>query len=117
MPESETFSEIVLTAARSLGAEIGSPWFYFQIGAILVLAGIAYGIAALVRARFALTPHVATWPAPLRLIARVLPVSLVIAVRVSASLLGLIVLPRLFYPLANRRLRSRAAVPQVDKPL
>ncbi len=93
MSDNETFSEIVLTAARSLGAEIGSPWFYFQIGAILVLGGIAYGTAALVRARFTLTPHVATWPAPLRLIARVLTESvgtLVFAVLAGALRLGMV---------------------------
>lgn len=59
-------------------------------------------------------PLFTAWPEH---IARVLTVSLVIVVLVSAYLLGLIVLPRLFYTLANRRLRSRAAVPQVDKPL
>ncbi|MGB3273612.1 MAG: mechanosensitive ion channel domain-containing protein [Xanthobacteraceae bacterium] len=93
MLETETFSEIVLTAARSLGAEISSPWFYYQIGAILALAGIAYGLATLIRSRLSLAPHTATWPAPLRLIARVLVESLgtlLFAVLAGAVRLGMV---------------------------
>jgi small-conductance mechanosensitive channel len=93
MPESKALSEILLTAARSLGAEIGSPWFYFQIGAILALAGVAYGAAALVRARFSVAPHVAAWPAPLRLFARILTESvgtLIFAILAGALRLGMV---------------------------
>ena len=33
------FMEFVQTTARSVGAEISSPWFYLQFGLILAAAG------------------------------------------------------------------------------
>ena len=36
--------EFLLSAARSVGAEITSPWFYLQLGLILAGAGIAYAV-------------------------------------------------------------------------
>ena len=35
MPELEEIYEFIQTALRSVGAEITSPWFYFQLGIIL----------------------------------------------------------------------------------
>lgn len=64
--------EALLTAARSVGAEVASPWFYFQFGIIIAAAGFAYGIGAVVRARLDFTSIVMGWPAPLRLFVRVL---------------------------------------------
>src|ERR1700737_5005372 len=45
--------EFLLSAARSVGAEITSPWFYLQLGLMLAGAGIGYaaGAAAAVHAR------------------------------------------------------------------
>jgi hypothetical protein len=34
--------EFLQSTARSVGAEIASPWFYLQFGLILTAAGIAY---------------------------------------------------------------------------
>src|SRR5258708_24790229 len=65
-------SEFLLTAARSVGAEVTSPWFYLQLGLILAVGGIAYATGAAVRARIELTSLAMGWPAPFRLFMRVL---------------------------------------------
>src|SRR5438445_2719685 len=65
-------SELLFSAARSVGAEITSPWFYLQLGLILAGAGIAYAVGAAVRSRIEMTSLAMGWPAPLRLFMRVL---------------------------------------------
>src|SRR5882762_5190123 len=65
-------SEFLLSAARSVGAEVTSPWFYLQLGLILAGAGIAFGFGAAVRSRIDMTSLAMGWPAPLRLFMRVL---------------------------------------------
>jgi len=64
--------EFLLSAARSAGLEITSPWFYLQLGLILASAGIAYAAGAAIRARIDLTALAMSWPAALRLFMRVL---------------------------------------------
>ncbi len=63
--------EDVMMAARSVGAEISSPWFYLQLGIIVSAAGLAYGAGALVRARIDPASLAMGWPAPLRMFLRV----------------------------------------------
>jgi small-conductance mechanosensitive channel len=58
--------------ARSLGAEVTSPWFYLQFGLMLAAAGIAYAADAAIRARADMTALTMHWPLPLRRLARVL---------------------------------------------
>ena len=41
------FYEMLQSAARSVGAEVTSPWFYLQLGLMLAAAGIAFGVGAL----------------------------------------------------------------------
>jgi small-conductance mechanosensitive channel len=65
-------SEFLLSAARSVGAEVTSPWFYLQLGLILACAGIAFGAGAAIRSRADMTSIAMGWPAPLRLFMRVL---------------------------------------------
>lgn len=60
------------TAARSVGAEVTSPWFYLQFGLILAAAGIAYAAEATLRARVDTASLAMRWPLPLRRLARVL---------------------------------------------
>jgi small-conductance mechanosensitive channel len=60
------------SAARSVGAEVTSPWFYLQLGLILAGGGIAFAAGAAVRSRVDLTARAASWPAPLRLFMQVL---------------------------------------------
>jgi small-conductance mechanosensitive channel len=60
------------TTARSLGAEITSPWFYFQLGLVLIGGGVAFGVRAALRSRIGVRSLVKRWPSPLRLFARVL---------------------------------------------
>lgn len=65
-------TEFLLAAARSVGAEVTSPWFYLQLGLILTAAGIAYAAGAAIRSRIDMTALAMGWPAPLRLFMRVL---------------------------------------------
>ena len=64
--------ELLHSAARSVGAEVTSPWFYLQLGLILAAAGIAFAAGATVRARIDVTSLAMGWPAPFRLFLRVL---------------------------------------------
>jgi len=64
--------EFLLSAARSVGAEITSPWFYLQLGLILAGAGVASAAGAAIRARIDLNALAMGWPAALRLFMRVL---------------------------------------------
>jgi small-conductance mechanosensitive channel len=64
--------EFLQSAARSVGAEVTSPWFYFQVGVVLLGAGIAYGTGAALRSRIDPAKLGASWPAPFRVIVRVL---------------------------------------------
>src|SRR5258708_9613748 len=83
--------EFLHSAARSIGAEVTSPWFYLQFGLMLAAAGIAYAADATIRARVDMTSLAMRWPLPLRHFARVLVSSastavfaiLVIAARVT----------------------------------
>ena len=78
-------------AARSVGAEVTSPWFYLQFGLMLAAAGIAFAADAAIRARVDMTSFAMGWPLPLRHFGRVLVSSastavfavLVIAARVA----------------------------------
>src|SRR3954463_14215541 len=59
-------------AARSIGAEVTSPWLYLQLGLILTAGGIALAAAAVIRSRTDMTSLAMGWPAPFRLFIRVL---------------------------------------------
>lgn len=65
-------TEFLLSASRSVGAEVTSPWFYLQLGLILAAAGIAYAAGAAIRSKVDLTSLAMGWPAPFRLFMRVL---------------------------------------------
>jgi small-conductance mechanosensitive channel len=65
-------TDFLHSAARSVGAEVTSPWFYLQLGLILAGAGIAFAAGAAVRSRVDLTVQGMGWPTPLRLFMRVL---------------------------------------------
>jgi small-conductance mechanosensitive channel len=65
-------TEFLLSAARSVGAEVTSPWFYLQLGLILAAAGIAFAVGAAVRSKVDVTSVAMGWPAPFRLFIRVL---------------------------------------------
>src|SRR4051812_480915 len=80
--------ELLLSAARSVGAEVTSPWFYMQLGLILAGAGIAFAAGATVRSRTDVTALAMRWPAPLRLFARVLVGSASAAVFATVMMLA-----------------------------
>ena len=64
--------ELLQTTARSVGAEVTSPWFYLQLGLILAATGISIAVGAAVRAKVDLGSLVMGWPIPFRLFMRVL---------------------------------------------
>src|SRR5437868_11208882 len=54
MPDMADLNDVytaILTALRSIGAEIESPWFYYQLGLLLIAAGLARLFAVAVRSR------------------------------------------------------------------
>jgi small-conductance mechanosensitive channel len=65
-------TEFLHAAARSVGAEVASPWFYLQLGLILAGGGLALAIGAAIRSRIDMTALAMGWPAPLRLFMRTL---------------------------------------------
>lgn len=65
-------TEFLYSAARSVGAEVTSPWFYLQLGLILASAGIAFAVGAAIRSRISMTAFAMGWPVPFRLFIRVL---------------------------------------------
>lgn len=65
-------NEFLLTLARSFGAEVTSPWFYLQLGVMIAAAGLAVAAGAGVRSRIDTTSLAMGWPAPLRLLMRIL---------------------------------------------
>src|SRR5947199_1951727 len=65
-------TESLNNAARSIGAEVISPWLYLQLGLILTTGGIALAAAAVLRSRTDMTSLAMGWPAPFRLFIRVL---------------------------------------------
>ena len=44
-------TDFLHAAARSVGAEVTSPWFYLQLGLILAATGIAFASGAAIRSR------------------------------------------------------------------
>jgi small-conductance mechanosensitive channel len=73
-------TDFLHTAARSVGAEVTSPWFYLQLGLVLAGAGIAFAAGAAVRSRIDMTALAVDWPVPLRLLMRALAGSAAAAV-------------------------------------
>ena len=80
--------EYLRMVARSVGAEISSPFFYLQFGLILTAAGIALAANAALQSRINTDSLADRWPPPLRRLAHVLVESfstIVFAVLVIAA--------------------------------
>ncbi len=97
--------EFLQTMARSIGAEVTSPWFYLQLGIVLSGAGIAFAASAAVRARIDLTSLAMGWPGPLRQLLRVLLESIttvvfVVLMRIARTVMVLWTWPSRSYLLA-----------------
>ena len=60
-------TEMLHGAARSVGAEVTSPWFYMQFGIILTAAGLAFALGSLVRSNVDPGSFAMGWPVPLRI--------------------------------------------------
>ena len=65
-------TDFLLASMRSIGAEVTSPWFYLQLGLMLAGAGVAFGVGAAVRSRVDVTSLAMGWPAPIRMLLRVI---------------------------------------------
>ena len=98
MPELTDTYDLLLATLRSLGAEVTSPWFYLQFGLILAGAGVAFAIGAGVRARTDMTALAMGWPAPLRLLARILVGSASTVAFAVVMLLARIVMSQATWP-------------------
>jgi len=85
-------TEFLHAAARSVGAEVTSPWFYLQLGLILAGAGIAFATGALIRSRIDMTALAMCWPTQLRLFMRVLVSSAPTAVFAAEMTLARVVM-------------------------
>lgn len=83
MPMDFTLSEIpgfLHSTARSVGAEVTSPWFYFQLGLLIAAAGVALAVSALIRSRIDVEALGKDWRPPLQRFVRVLVGSASVAV-------------------------------------
>ncbi|MFB9262780.1 mechanosensitive ion channel family protein [Bradyrhizobium erythrophlei] len=90
--------ESIQMAARSVGAEIASPWFYLQFGIILAGAGIAYAADTAVRARVDMSTLAMRWPLPLRHAARVMVASASTAIFALLMLISRVVMWHMTWP-------------------
>jgi len=91
-------TDFLHTAARSVGAELTSPWFYLQLGLVLAGAGIAFATGAAVRARIDMPSLGVGWPAPLRQFMRVLAGSASSAVFAALMALARVVMLNATWP-------------------
>jgi small-conductance mechanosensitive channel len=85
-------------SARSVGAEVTSPWFYLQLGLMLAAACIALGVGAAVRSRLDLKSLGKSWPIPLRLFIHVLIGSAPTAVFAALMILSRLVMVASTWP-------------------
>jgi len=90
--------EAIQMAARSVGAEIASPWFYLQFGIILAAAGIAYAADTAIHARVNMATLASRWPLPLRHFARVMVTSASTAVFAVLMVISRIVMWHMTWP-------------------
>ncbi len=65
-------TEYLLSVARSVGAELTSPWFYLQFGVMMAAVGLAYAVELAIRARVDTAQLAKRWPPRLRHFARVM---------------------------------------------
>ena len=91
-------AEYLLSAARSVGAEVTSPWFYLQFGLMLAGAGIAYAADATIHARVDTTSLATRWPLPMRHFVRVLVSSASTAVFAVLMIIARIVMYHSTWP-------------------
>ncbi|UGY18153.1 mechanosensitive ion channel family protein [Bradyrhizobium septentrionale] len=90
--------ESIQMAARSVGAEVASPWFYLQFGIILAAAGLAYAADTAIHARVELSSLASRWPLPLRHFARVMVTSASTAVFAVLMVISRIVMWHATWP-------------------
>jgi small-conductance mechanosensitive channel len=91
-------TEWVVSATRSVGAEITSPWFYLQFGLILAAAGIAYATDAAIRAKVDAGSLAMRWPLPLRHFVRVMVSSASTAVFAILMIVSRVVMWHVTWP-------------------
>jgi small-conductance mechanosensitive channel len=88
----------VISATRSVGAEITSPWFYLQFGLILAAAGIAWAADAAIRAKVDVSSLTMRWPPPLRHFVRVMVSSASTAVFAILMIVSRVVMWHVTWP-------------------
>src|SRR6201996_2935205 len=70
--ETHDILEFLHATARSVGAEVTSPWFYLQLGLVMAGAGIAFATGTAIRSRVKPDTLATHWPTPLRMMLLVL---------------------------------------------
>ncbi|WLA83798.1 mechanosensitive ion channel family protein [Bradyrhizobium elkanii] len=90
--------ESIQMAARSVGAEVASPWFYLQFGIILAAAGLAYAADTAIHARVDMASLAMRWPLPLRHFAHVMVKSASTAVFAVLMIISRIVMWHATWP-------------------
>jgi small-conductance mechanosensitive channel len=110
MIDLDEFYVMIHAAARSIGAEITSPWFYLQIGLFLVGAGIAFATGAGIRARVDMTSLGMGWPAPFRVFIRVMASSASTAVFAVLMALARIIMLTATWPSRSYLLEIAASL-------
>ena len=90
--------DLLRTTVGSVSTELMSPWFYLQLGIIVVTAAVAWGIASLLRAHIDMTSLATEWPAPLRRFVRVVVYSAGTAVFALLTLVIHTVMVELTWP-------------------
>jgi small-conductance mechanosensitive channel len=90
--------DFLQSAARSLGAEVTSPWFYLQLGLVLAGAGVALAAGVGIRSRVDLASLGMTRPAALRQFMRVMVGSASTAIFAVLMVLARTVMVMLTWP-------------------
>ncbi len=106
----EAFYQTLLSAFRSVGAEVTSPWFYTQLGLILAAAGTALGVSAALRSRIDMTSIAMGWPTPLRLFVRVLIQSTSTAIFALLTLILRVIMISMTWPSRSYLLVTAASL-------
>src|SRR6202789_360317 len=65
-------ADFLHAAARSVGAEVTSRWFYLQLGLVMAGAGISLASGTAIRAHTDMSTFAKNWPTPLRMMVLVL---------------------------------------------
>src|ERR1700736_6191608 len=97
-PDLHEIIDFLNSGARSVGAEVTSPWFYLQLGLVLAAAGVAFAVGAAIRSQLDSKSLGKDWPIPLRVFMRVLVGSASTAVFAALMILARLIMAASTWP-------------------